>query len=179
MAFCPDAVLYDEQPTTFRQSWHQRQRWAKGYVQVFRHYGRDLLRGMFRGSWSCFDMTMNIFPAFFLTAAGILCSSVSIVLGLLSGGSVTDALWSVGELLMGMYGTLFVVGVITTVTEWKSIHTKAWKKVLYACTFPRFMATYIPIAISALFCRVEWKPIEHRVNSTELRRRKDGTPLPF
>ena len=179
VAFCPDAVLYDEQPTTFRQSWHQRQRWAKGYVQVFRHYGRDLLRGMARGSWSCFDMTMNIFPAFFLTAAGILCSSVSIVLGLLSGGSVTDALWSVGELLMGMYGTLFVVGAITTVTEWKSIHTKAWKKVLYACTFPLFMATYIPIAISALFCRVEWKPIEHRVNSTELRRRKDGTPLPF
>ena len=179
VAFCPDAVLYDEQPTTFRQSWHQRQRWAKGYVQVFQHYGRDLLRGMARGSWPCFDMTMNIFPAFFLTAAGILCSSVSIVLGLLSGGSVTDALWSVGELLMGMYGTLFVVGAITTVTEWKSIHTKAWKKVLYACTFPLFMATYIPIAISALFCRVEWKPIEHRVNSTELRRRKDGTPLPF
>ena len=82
-------------------------------------------------------------------------------------------------LLLGMYGTLFVVGAITTVTEWKSIHTSAWKKVLYACTFPLFMATYIPIAISALFCRVEWKPIEHRVTANQLRRRKDGTALPF
>ncbi|MFQ9052565.1 MAG: glycosyltransferase [Oscillospiraceae bacterium] len=30
IAFCPDAVLYDEQPTTFRQSWNQRLRWSKG-----------------------------------------------------------------------------------------------------------------------------------------------------
>ena len=41
------------------------------------------------------------------------------------------------------------------------------------------MATYIPISLSALFCRVEWKPIEHRVNAAELRRRKDSTALPF
>ena len=124
-------------------------------------------------------MTMNIFPAFFLTAVSIVCSVAAIMLGLLSGGSVTDALWSVGELLMGMYGTLFVVGTITTVTEWKFIHTAPWRKVLYVFTFPLFMATYIPIAISALFCRVEWKPIEHRVTANQLRRRKDSTPLPF
>ena len=179
VAFCPDAVLYDEQPTTFRQSWRQRQRWAKGYIQVFRHYGRDLIRGIFRGSWSCFDMSMNIMPAFFLSAVSIVCNLLSIVLGLLGGGSVDAALWSVGELLLGMYGTLFVVGAITTVSEWRAIHTSAWKKVLYALTFPLFMATYIPIAISALFCRVEWKPIEHRVSAASLRRRKDGEALPF
>ena len=34
VAFCPKAVLYDEQPTSFRQSWRQRLRWAKGYLQV-------------------------------------------------------------------------------------------------------------------------------------------------
>ena len=28
-------VLYDEQPETFRQSWNQRLRWAKGYVRYF------------------------------------------------------------------------------------------------------------------------------------------------
>ena len=45
IAFCPEAVLYDEQPTTFRQSWNQRLRWSKGYLQVFRGYGAKLLRG--------------------------------------------------------------------------------------------------------------------------------------
>ena len=179
IAFCPDAVLYDEQPTTFSQSWRQRQRWAKGYIQVFQHYGLDLIRGIFRGSWACFDMSMNIMPAFFLTAVSIVCNVASIALGLLSGGSVTAALWSVGELLLGMYGTLFVVGAITTVTEWKSIHTTALRKVWYAITFPLFMATYIPIAISALFCRVEWKPIEHRISAARMRQRKGSEMLPF
>ena len=179
VAFCPDAVLYDEQPTTFRQSWRQRQRWAKGYLQVFRYYGLDLVRGIFRGSWACFDMSMNIMPAFFLSVVSIVCNLVSIVLGLMGGGSVVIALQSLGELLLGMCGAVFMVGAITTVTEWRSIHTVWWKKVLYAFTFPLFMATYIPISLSALFCRVEWKPIEHRVNAAELRRRKDGKALPF
>ncbi|NLM83218.1 MAG: glycosyltransferase, partial [Clostridiales bacterium] len=31
IAFCKDAILYDEQPTSFRQSWLQRLRWAKGF----------------------------------------------------------------------------------------------------------------------------------------------------
>ena len=179
VAFCPDAVLYDEQPTTFSQSWRQRQRWAKGYIQVFHHYGRDLLRGIAQGSWACFDMTMNIMPAFFLSAVSIVCNLTSIILGLISGGSAAAALWSLGELLLGVYGTLFVVGAITTATEWRAIGTAWWKKVLYTFTFPLFMATYIPIAISALFCRVEWKPIEHRVTASQLRRRKDGSTLPF
>ena len=32
-------MLYDEQPTSFRQSWRQRLRWAKGYLQVYGKYG--------------------------------------------------------------------------------------------------------------------------------------------
>jgi hypothetical protein len=39
IAFCPDAILYDEQPTGFLQSWRQRERWCKGGLQVFTHYG--------------------------------------------------------------------------------------------------------------------------------------------
>lgn len=52
IAICEDAVLYDEQPTDFRQSCRQRLRWAKGYIQVFRRYGADLLKGTAKGSWS-------------------------------------------------------------------------------------------------------------------------------
>ena len=47
VGYCPTAVLYDEQPTTFRQSWNQRLRWSKGFFQVDRHYLIPLLKGMF------------------------------------------------------------------------------------------------------------------------------------
>ena len=68
---------------------------------------------------------------------------------------------------------------ITTVTEWKRIHTKAVKKVLYAFTFPLFMFTYIPISFAALFSKGEWKPIEHRVSAASLRGRGREELLPF
>ena len=85
IAFCPEAVLYDEQPTTFRQSWNQRLRWSKGYLQVFRGYGAKLLRGAARGSFSCYDMAAAIMPAFVLSATAIVCNVTAAVLGAIRG----------------------------------------------------------------------------------------------
>lgn len=64
------------------------------------------------------------------------------------------------------YLLLFVAGAITTATQWRRIHTSAWKKILYTLTFPLFMATYVPITVFALFGKVEWKPIKHRAAIT-------------
>ena len=180
IAFCPDAVLYDEQPTTFRQSWRQRTRWAKGYMQVFACYGKDLVKGALKGNFSCFDMSMSIMPAFFLSAISIICNVALTVMITLAGGSLVEALEPALGLLMGIYNFVFVVGIITTITEWKQIHTSTAKKILYIFTFPLFMATYIPISVAALFQRnVQWKPIEHRVSAARLRERKNKDLLPF
>ena len=46
ISYTPTAVLYDEQPVTFRDSWNQRFRWAKGFYQVFWHYGARLAKGI-------------------------------------------------------------------------------------------------------------------------------------
>lgn len=71
VGYCANAVLYDEQPVRFHQSWVQRLRWSRGYMQVFRKYGRALISGIFRGSFSCYDMTMSIMPAAVLTGLSI------------------------------------------------------------------------------------------------------------
>ena len=42
VGYAAGAVLYDEQPTSFAQSWRQRMRWSKGYLQVFRKYASEL-----------------------------------------------------------------------------------------------------------------------------------------
>jgi cellulose synthase/poly-beta-1,6-N-acetylglucosamine synthase-like glycosyltransferase len=47
IGFAPNAVLYDEQPTTFSQSWLQRLRWSKGFLQVWMKYGGRLIKGIF------------------------------------------------------------------------------------------------------------------------------------
>ena len=50
ISYCPTAVLYDEQPITFRDSWNQRFRWAKGFYQVFGKYAGGLVKGIFTQS---------------------------------------------------------------------------------------------------------------------------------
>ena len=179
IAFCPEAELYDEQPTTFRQSWRQRSRWSQGYLQVFRGYGKQLIRGICRGSWSCFDMSMAIMPAFILSALGVVCNVALSIWGAVTGDNPLFALQSIGVMLGNMYLTLFVLGAITTATEWQHIHTSTAKKLLYTLTFPLFMFTYLPIAICAMFTKPEWKPIEHRVSAAQLRKRRVQELIPM
>ncbi|MDO4811470.1 MAG: glycosyltransferase family 2 protein [Eubacteriales bacterium] len=179
IAFCPQAELYDEQPTQFRQSWRQRSRWSKGYLQVFRGYGKSLIRGIFRGSWSCFDMSMAIMPAFILSALGVVCNITLSIWGAATGDNALYALQSIGEMLCNMYLTLFIIGAVTTITEWRHIHTSTAKKLLYTLTFPLFMFTYLPIAISSLFIKPQWKPIEHRLSAAQLRKREAKEVIPL
>ncbi len=164
IGFCKDAIFYDEQPTLFSQSWRQRLRWAKGYLQVFGKYGKDLIKGIFKGSFACFDMTMAIMPAVVLST---LCAAINIIASVvtaLSGGSILPVILSLGESVFNVYLTLFAVGTIATATEWKRIKTSTARKIFYTFTFPIFMFTYLPISLTALFVKVEWKPIFHKVN---------------
>lgn len=163
IGYCKDAVLFDEQPVTFRQSWRQRMRWAKGYLQVFRVYGLQLFRGIFRkAGFSCYDMAMAIMPAIALTIAGMAVNLTAAVACAVAGQGLAAALWSLLEMLGNSYLLMLLIGGVTTLTQWKQIRTTAGKKIWYTFTFPLFMMTYIPISFAALFCKVEWKPIEHR-----------------
>lgn len=163
IAFCKSAVLYDEQPTEFKQAWNQRLRWAKGFLQVFHKYGAGLAKGIFcKGSFACYDMMMTIVPALFLTLFGVLSNIVVLVAGLVTGTDVHEVTFSLATTCLNGYLLLFVIASITVATEWKQIHCKTSSKIIYIFTFPLFMFTYIPIALHALVSKVEWKPIVHK-----------------
>lgn len=168
IAFCRTAVFYDEQPTSLKQSITQRMRWARGYIQVFRHYGKDLISEIFRGNFSAFDMAMNIMPAFLLTALSITCNLTYGIIGAIAGGDVTIALYSMFETVFNACALLFVLGSITLITEWKNIHARPSRKIFSAFSFPIFMLTYIPIAFTAMFVNPGWKPIQHKATTSAL-----------
>lgn len=166
IGYCHDAMLYDEQPTTFKQSWNQRLRWAKGYLQVFLRYGTKMLKEIFtKGSFACFDMTMNIMPAVVFTIFGTVSNAVILVLSIVTGTFSLPVLFgALFSLLGNAYLLMLFVGALTILTEWKKIRCKTSRKILSMFTFPIFMLTYIPIAIVAFFKKVEWKHIEHTVD---------------
>lgn len=167
IGYCHKAIIYDEQPTTFAQSWTQRIRWVKGYFQVFGKYGKQLVKGIFSGKskFSFFDMTMNNLPAFFLTIIGLVANIGFFVASILTGNFSIDLLLSfAASLLGGSYFLMLMLAALVLITEWKSIRCSNAKKILYLFTFPIYMLTYVPVAIAAIFKKVEWKPIKHSVS---------------
>ncbi|MBO4389268.1 MAG: glycosyltransferase family 2 protein [Lachnospiraceae bacterium] len=166
VGFCREAELFDEQPIDFRQSWRQRLRWSRGYLQVLKKHGLSLIKGIFVGKsfshrFSCYDVTMNILPAVVIT---ILCGTLDLVCGIngvVHGEPIYTLLIPILKSTASAYSLMFVIGAITTITEWKNIYTSNAKKILYMFTFPVFMLTFIPISLQSLVCKVTWKPIEH------------------
>lgn len=161
IGYCSTAVIYDEQPVKFSQSWKQRMRWSRGYLQVFRKYGPELLKGILRGDFSCFDMCMAMMPAIVLTILGIIINLSVIIAGFCSGDNMKIVLGPVLKAMFYAYLMFASMGAVTTISEWSKIYTTAFKKILYIFTFPLFMVTYIPISMAALFTKVEWQPMEH------------------
>ena len=169
VGYAAGAMLFDEQPETFRQSWTQRLRWSKGFYQVLGNYGRDLAKNIFKkGSFACYDMLMTIFPALFLTLFSILCHCIEFVHAVLSPNIAVllpIAFMSLSATVLKCYGLIYVIGLITTITEWKNINCSTLDKILYTFTFPLFMLTYIPVSVWAIlrFRNIGWAPIKHSV----------------
>lgn len=172
ISYCQTAMLYDEQPLTFKDSWNQRFRWAKGFYQVFFHYGAGLVKGIFKNKkgyrFACYDMLMTIAPAMLLTIITIIFNAVIITLGVTgvmsTGAMVTSSLSSIFFCLFNYTVFMFMFGALTTFTEWDNIHSTTGKKIRYMFTFPFFMLTYIPIALVALVKKASWKPIQHSIS---------------
>ena len=167
IAYCKDAILYDEQPVTFAQSWTQRLRWSRGFLQVFAKHGMKLMGEMFKtGRFSCFDMTMTIIPSIFLSIATAIMNTVAVALAIYNGENITGLLMTGVHWMVNVYFMVFAMGLITTITERNQIHCSTKKKILYMFTFPLYLGTYIPISVVALFKQVKWEPIKHGNAST-------------
>lgn len=169
IGYCAKAIIYDEQPELFSQSWRQRLRWSKGFYQVTCKYGMSLLKGVFKrddNAFSCYDMLMTIAPATLLT---VLCFAINVfflvaALILPSSTMATIMIVAFNSLIfsaVNFYVILFLYGLITTLTEWDHIPATQLNKLKYMFTFPIFIFTYVPISLVALVQKVEWKPIEH------------------
>lgn len=165
IAYCGTAVIYDEQPRSFKQSIIQRSRWVKGYLQVIAKRGGDMGRAMIRaGRFSCYDMLMNTIPAVVLTVMSLVLNTVMFVVGI-TGARHEMGLFFTSVILatVNSYFGLYVIGLVTLITEWKSIHCSRAKKIGYSFTYPFFVFSFGLAMLVAVFGNIEWKPIKHTV----------------
>ena len=173
IGYCDTAILYDEQPSTWKQSWKQRMRWAKGFYQIDGKYLGDLAKGVITAKGrrlAFYDILMTVLPAGLLTIA-----ILGFVLWILASAGLMpyyvrlvfqrEMLWFVFKTIGCLWVSLMIIGAITVGMEWDRIETNNWAKVKHLLLFPLFLLSYLPISIQALFTKVHWAPIEH--HSTE------------
>ena len=162
IGYCHDAILYDEQPITFRVSVRQRIRWVQGGFQIAFKYAGALFRGLFKGNWisySCYEtMTVSLWGY----GLGALSGITTVLLTGLEGGWPALGILALTALPTA-YVSLLLIGLLTVLTDRKRIRAKTRQKVLAVFAFPLFMLTFVPLAVIAPFCKFEWVPVEHTV----------------
>jgi cellulose synthase/poly-beta-1,6-N-acetylglucosamine synthase-like glycosyltransferase len=164
-----EAVFYDEQPTTLRQSWRQRIRWARGVIQVFRYFAFPSIKQAIRQkNLGLVDMSMFLFPWIFLVLIRTCTGFVFAGLGFVSWESQFQ---SFGLIVLGyIQGNLLIILVtlISVIVDREKISATNAQLVLYMLAFLFYCLCYFPISIIAIFSKPDWKPIHHQAQVADV-----------
>ncbi|RSX58773.1 glycosyltransferase family 2 protein [Bifidobacterium samirii] len=163
IGYCGTAILYDEQPVTFQQSWRQRLRWSKGFLQVFRYYGPALIKRAVRErDFSAVDFTLLLCPFTVLAVIRVIMGVLFAAFGFVTWQSQLS--WAGGwtSSLVTAVVTMMALAALTIIVERDQIGATNKELFAYVLSFPIYMASYIPISFQAIFAKAQWKPIAHK-----------------
>ena len=171
--YIDDAVFFDEQPTDLKTSIKQRKRWVKGFFSNSAKYNERLFNGLIYGGGanrrSCFEAVLGAsgmvcFAVFF--AAYLICNTV-LAIKYFDTPVVFAALYRIIGAVAGYLFALYLDTTVLLFVERKRVKMKFFRKVQAVLMRPIYSLLYVPVAISALTRKVEWSPIEHKVNTID------------
>lgn len=163
VGYCGTAILYDEQPVTFRQSWRQRLRWSKGFLQVFRYYGPALIKRAVRErDFSAVDLTLLICPFMVLGVIRLVLGLLFAAFGFVTWPSQLASLTNWSSVIVTSMLSLMALAALTIIVERDQIGATNKELFAYVLSFPIYMLSYVPISFQAIFSKAEWKPIVHK-----------------
>ena len=159
LGWATDAIVYDEQPTSFKQSWSQRSRWTVGHMQCVSKYTGELIKSVAKHK-----TLMNV-DGFLYIIGSIPMFVVSIVLILANFimyfAKTMPGIGLVINLAMYIIPSLFlpsVTAIFAMFLDKKPI--KPMIKGLIA--YPAFMGSWLVINFKCLFKReTSWEKINH------------------
>jgi len=159
-----DAVTYDEQPITLRDSFVQRRRWGAGTLQCFIHYGRELVRAIReKRSRDALDVLV-VFAGTPLQGLGIASFGLCVaefVRQIVVAGPRAASVWAMSALMSGLVST-FLGGCAAVILVCTA--EKKWSRARLQCLFMMgcYLLTWMPANILALVTRPpKWVQIPH------------------
>ena len=159
LGWATDAIVYDEQPVGFKQSWSQRSRWTVGHMQCIKQYTKDLAVAVkdnkslmnvdgflyIVGSIPMFVITLVLLATNFLMYAG-------------NGITQLDLIINVIRYLVPTFLFPIGTGLLTMWLDKRPI--KPMVKGLLC--YPLFMGSWLVINFKCLFKReTTWEKINH------------------
>ncbi len=159
LGWATDAIVYDEQPTGFKQSWSQRSRWTVGHIQCIKKYTKDLaIAAKENKKMINFDGLLYIvgsIPMFIITMLLLFTNFV-----MYNSQSITTA-ELIKNLIFYLVPTFVLpifVGMFAMWLDGRKIKPMAKGLLCY----PLFLLTWIFINFKCLFIRnTSWEKINH------------------
>ncbi len=135
-----DAIVYDEKPLTFMQSWNQRKRWAQGHFECGERYIPKLfIEGVKQGKLIILDGIIQITQPYFL-----LLSALYLIITYINAWYpiYTNIIYQILPVtvwsIIGVGQYLFPLIVLAQI----KIPKKVW---FYYLLYPIFMYTWVPV----------------------------------
>lgn len=164
LGWATDAIVYDEQPVGFKQSWSQRSRWTVGHIQCLKEYTKPLAVAVKDNKTVMnFDgllYMLGSIPMFVLTLVLLV---LNFVIYLTNGMSTTELLWNAVRYLVPTFLLPIFTGIMIMLIDKKPIKPMIKGLLLY----PLFLGSWLLINFKCLFKRnIKWEKIEHNVDKS-------------
>lgn len=159
LGWATDAIVYDEQPTGFKQSWTQRSRWTVGHIQCMKEY-TGLLAAAVKEKKTLmnFDGLLYILgsiPMFVITLILLL---INFIIFAVQGMTAQELLINILRYLIPTFLLPILTAILIMLLDKKPI-----KPMLKGLAFyPLFLGSWLLINFKCLFKRdTKWEKIEH------------------
>ncbi|MCL5006769.1 MAG: glycosyltransferase family 2 protein [Patescibacteria group bacterium] len=171
-----DAIVYDEKPLVFWQTWRQRLRWVRGQFGVaFKYFPKLFWRGISKGDFVALESIVQLMMPLYLIAAtlmslvfltGLRQYAFDPFLGKILFSSYWEGMWGLQYVFFS-----FVMPITATILDGGSKLT-----LKYLLVFPIFQYSWLPLAWLALFTHrnPEWMHTAH-TRVIELVAEEDGS----
>lgn len=156
------AIVYDEQPESFKQSWNQRLRWSVGHIQCFGLCFPKIIR---KKEYTPILLDSAIYTLGMpMMLISLIISILDVMKFIISPLKYAPSL--IGGIKFSVITILITVSqaLLITLTKKKKFK-KMWKGI---ATYPIFLVSWFLINIVAFFnLKMQWKPIKH-IKSIEI-----------
>lgn len=159
LGWATDAIVYDEQPTGFKQSWSQRSRWTVGHIQCMKEYTGMLAAAVKeKKTLMNFDGLLYILgsiPMFVLTL-------ILIIMNFIVFAAKGMTLAELGINILRYLIPTFILPILTAILI-MMLDKKPIRPMLKGLLFyPLFLGSWLLINFKCLFKReTSWEKIEH------------------